>query len=558
MRTSSVVFAIAAAILIGASLAGCGGGSSNSGNASMTPPPPPPPPPPPVTLDPQYLASAASTFAIGCDAVAAFGTVFKNAEVESFYAVDPGNPTHLVASWQEDRWSTGGSHGIVVGASNDGGHTWARTPMPFSLCGAGTVANGGNYERASNAWVSLGPTGIAYVVSLGFDGQVLAPGSVSAVLASRSTDGGATWSAPATLILDGADAFDDKDAVVADPTDANRAYAVWDRLTSTGFGPTYFSRTNDGGESWEIARAIYDPGINNQTIGNIPVVLPNGALVVLFTELDATGATAFTGYFGVIRSNDNGATWSAPIRIANLSSIGTRDPDTGATVRDSGLIAEIAVAQDGSLDVVWQDAALNGGQRDAIALSRSTDGGLTWSTPVRVNSTPTVAAFSPMVSVRGDGEIGVTFYDFRSNTSDRTTLLTDYWLTRSSDGGVTWHESRVTAAFDLDLAPLTVSPAPGGYFLGDYQGLAVVNSVFAPMFVQTNGGDASNTTDVFIAPAVSATGAAAKAQVITYSAEPASRTATPELAQRVHENIVRTMESRVPGWTLTKQAHHVP
>src|SRR5437667_225748 len=82
-----------------------------------------------------------------------------------------------------------------------------------------------------------------------------------------------------------------------------------------------------------------------------------------------------------------------------------------------------------------------GGLRDGSALARSTDGGLTWSTPERINRDPSVTAFEPSVAVRSDGTIGVTYFDFRSNTPDIATLPTDYWIARSTDG-VTWRESR--------------------------------------------------------------------------------------------------------------------
>ena len=75
-------------------------------------------------------------------------------------------------------------------------------------------------------------------------------------------------------------------------------------------------------------------------------------------------------------------------------------------------------------------------------------------------------ALIPSVAIRDDGTIGVAYYDFRSNTPDPATLLTDYWLATSSDG-VTWSERRVAGPFDYATAPLV----GGRYFLGDYMGM---------------------------------------------------------------------------------------
>ena len=83
--------------------------------------------------------------------------------------------------------------------------------------------------------------------------------------------------------------FNDKQTITADPTDANKVYAVWDRLlfptserasvisglvTNAFRGPIWFNRSIDGGGSWEQPRQIYDPGQNDQTIANQIVVLP--------------------------------------------------------------------------------------------------------------------------------------------------------------------------------------------------------------------------------------------------------------------------------------------
>jgi hypothetical protein len=493
-----------------------------------------------INLIPLFRTSAASPFAPGCDGVAATGTLYENAEVEPMVAVNPANPNNLVGVWQQDRWSDGGAHGLLAGFSFDGGRTWTRTSATFSRCAGGNVANGGDYARASDPWVTFAPGGIAYASSLSFTGAENAPGSASAVLVSRSTDGGRTWSAPVTLIRDGPAAFNDKDAIAADPTDARYVYATWDRLANNR-GPSYLARTTDGGVTWEAARATYDPGVNNQTLNNQIVVLPNGTLINFFTLFNPTPSLA------VLRSTDKGVTWSAPIVIAQVQALGVKDPETGKDVRDSATLGSIAVGPAGVLAVVWQDARFSGGQRDGIALARSVDGGLTWTPPVRVNGDASVQAFSPTVTIRADGAIGVTYFDFRDNTVDPTTLPTDLWLARSFDG-TTWRETQVSGPFDLAIAP-----DAEGLFLGDYHALASIGGTFVPFFVQTNSGNTGNRTDVFASlvnapPTPFANAKSAHAESAPYSAGTATPLAlTPELAQRLLETAQRVLARRLSG-----------
>src|SRR5512135_1447329 len=65
------------------------------------------------------------------------GTVFVNAEVEPFVAVNPATVgtanVNLIGVWQQDRWNNGGAHGLVAGFSVDGGATWGETTLPFSV-----------------------------------------------------------------------------------------------------------------------------------------------------------------------------------------------------------------------------------------------------------------------------------------------------------------------------------------------------------------------------------------------------------------------------------------
>src|SRR5690349_16952066 len=80
--------------------------------------------------------SAESPFPPACDAGQG-GTHYRDAAVETWLAVDPNDPQHLVGSWQQDRWSNGGASGLVAGVSFDGGRSWLQSIPPFSVCSGG-------------------------------------------------------------------------------------------------------------------------------------------------------------------------------------------------------------------------------------------------------------------------------------------------------------------------------------------------------------------------------------------------------------------------------------
>lgn len=516
-------------------LASCGGGSSGGGAGFG-------PGPPPFTSVAQVRVSQPSAFG-ACSGVTQVGTLYDNTALEPSLVVNPGNAANYVAMWQQNRWNNGGSQALNLGVSFDSGKTWMLSQAAFSVCTGGSVGNTGNYLRASNGWLAASPAGLIYALSLSFSGGALQSGSSNGQLVSRSLDGGMTWSAPIALITDGANFFNDKGAITADPGDSNYLYAVWDRIGTQNSGPTYFAVTNDAGATWQGGRSIYDPGAGNQTIGNIIVVLPGGILMDFFTELDTVSTGAVTALLRAIESKNHGATWSAPVTVAQEQSLGASDPQTGRAIRDSSLLFSVSVAPSGTLYVVWQDARFSGGAHDGIALSSSSDGGETWTAPVRVNGDASAVAFTPIVHVRADGVIGVTYYDLR-NDKFPGSVLTDSWLVTTTDGS-TFTESHLSGPFDLALAPMGQFGANSqGYFLGDYQALASVANTFLPLYAQTNAG-AQISSDVFIAFPPATPAALARAAVHTFRANPAPpRDLSDRAREQVMEQIRRIQAQR--------------
>jgi hypothetical protein len=208
----------------------------------------------------------------------------------------------------------------------------------------------------------------------------------------------------------------------------------------------------------------------------------------------------------VLHSSNDGQTWSGPILVDRLQTIGITDPETGDLVRTGDIVPDVAVnPANGNLYAVWQDARFSDFENDSIAFSQSLDGGFTWSDPIMVNKTPTEdpdittgdqQAFTASVDVADDGTLAVTYYDFRNNT-EADSLLTDYWAVHchpttptACTSPANWaDEDRITVTpFDMRQAPLTGT----GFFTGDYEGLASVGPDFTPFFSQTHASDPSS------------------------------------------------------------------
>ena len=432
------------------------------------------------------------------------GELFYDSEVEPWVAVNPRYPNHVVASWQQDRWSNGGARGLVAGVSFDGGRNWLEVPLP----GLTPCTGGGEFIRASDPWLTFDPNGDIYHIALlaGLSVIELIEGRSqtgrSAMVVQKSTNGGLSWSDPVTLVDEEFVGLHDKQSITADPHDPAFVYAAWDRVDfETGKGPAWFSRTTDGGVSWEEAREIYDPGFNGETLGHQIVVLPDGTLIDFFTKIE-TDDFRVSYQLALMRSSDRGQTWGAPIIASSMEpGLNLVDPDLGMPIRGGEELFDVAVdPRRGTLYAVWQDARFGDSDHESIALSVSEDGGITWSKPVEINKTPTdipavnQQAFVPSVAANGR-DVAITYYDFRFN-GEEPGALTDYWAVTCrprrhfscARPGHWKKEIRLTnESFDLLEAPVA-----GGLFLGDYAGLSAAHDRFIAVFGMASLTDPAN------------------------------------------------------------------
>lgn len=428
-------------------------------------------------------------------------------EVEPSIAVDPQNPDRIAVAWQQDRWFDGASRGIAVAVTSDGGGSW-RTSAHTKL----SVCSGGTSPRVTDPWLSFGADGALHLIGLSvhLDRDASVGANREAVLVTTSRDHGQSWTDAIALIRDRRrSVYNDKPSITADPADAGEVYAVWHRLRDAPGGSvdgdTLFARSSDGGGTWERGRRIFGPIRHGQSFGNEIVVLADndrfdGGLLNVFSLIEyGRGGAREEATIAAMSSSDRGRTWSRPVQIARLDAAPVRLPGRRRTELKTGrLLPRVAVdPHSGALYVAWSESSFQGDGFNDVALSMSLDGGRSWSAPVKVNQTPELAddaarqAFTPEVAVTSDGEVAVSYFDFRNSDEVEQGVATDLFAVRCDDPapaegdacGGSWVETRLTqSSFDMRVAPDS-----GGPFLGDYVGLAGAGAKLVVAFPQPRG-----------------------------------------------------------------------
>jgi hypothetical protein len=275
----------------------------------------------------------------------------------------------------------------------------------------------------------------------------------------------------------------DKHWIVVNPTN-NELYMTWtqfDAYNSSDSKDTsiiVFSKSADQGLTWtdpiRISKHGGDCLDDDETVeGAVPAVGANGEIFV-----------TWTGPGGLVmqKSLDGGKTWLSEEKELEKHWGGWTLAIPGI-YRANGLpILKCDLSNGpnrGTLYLNWCDQR-NGEDDTDVWLMKSTDGGNSWSPPIKVNQDDSKRHqfFTWMDIDQSTGDLYFVYYDRRNHDDTKT----DVFVSASDDGGKTFKDTRVSDS------PFTPDPE---FFFGDYLNIAAVNGVIRPIWPRYENGTVS-------------------------------------------------------------------
>jgi hypothetical protein len=376
-------------------------------------------------------------------------TTISNPNEPSIY-IDPKNPSRMMAANNISDYYT----------SDDGGFTWKWGRLQSELgvwgdpCIVADTAGNFYFFHLSNP-----PAGEW----------------IDRIVCQRTDDFGTSWT-PGSGIGHVPGKAQDKEWVVVNPYN-NEIYITWTQFDNYGSeNPAdssiiRFSKSSDMGETWsepvrlcKIAGDCIDS--DNTVEGAVPTVGPEGQIYV-----------SWAGPAGIVfdKSLDGGTTWLED-DIFITEQIGGWDQTIPGIFRCNGMPVTDCDRSNspyrGTIYVTYADQR-NGVDDTDIWLTKSTDEGNTWSTPIRVNDdVPGRHQFFPWMTVdQTTGKLWFVFCD-RRNHSD---LATDVYMAVSDDGGETFTN------FKVSKEPFIPDPT---IFFGDYNNISATNNIIRPVWTR--------------------------------------------------------------------------
>jgi len=352
--------------------------------------------------------------------------------------------------------------------SADGGQTW----------------NQNNLTSTFGVWgdpcLFIDTAGDFYFIHLSFP----ASGNwIDRIVCQKSTNAGQTYNNGSYMGLNGAKAQDKAWAAVdfKSNTWRNHIYVTWTQFDdygsslSTDSSVILFSKSSDAGSTWSVPQRLNTVAgdcidSDNTVEGAVPCTGPNGEVYV-----------SWAGPLGLLfdKSTDGGATWLNNDIFVSTMPGGWNYAISGLD-RANGLpITACDVSggpHHGTIYINWSDQR-NGSTDTDVWLVKSTDGGLTWTPPARVNDdAPGKQQFLTWMTIdQVTGYLYFTYYDRRNYNGDTT----DVYMACSKDGGNTFTNYLVSQTpFVPDVST----------FFGDYINIDAHNNVVRPIWMRMDNG----------------------------------------------------------------------
>jgi hypothetical protein len=364
---------------------------------------------------------------------------------------------------------------VLIGAANlrnyyvslDTGRTWTTEQMNSSFGVWGDPA------------LAVDTSGDFYFFHLS---NFVSGNWIDRIVCQKSTDQGQTWSDGSYTGLNGTKA-QDKHWPVVDRAN-NMIYVTWTQFDDYGSAnpldssTILFSKSTDAGLSWSDAIRINKLAGNcidsDSTVeGAVPAIGTNGEVYV-----------AWAGPRGLTfnKSLDQGEHWLEEETLISEMP-GGWDYAIPGIYRANGLPVTVCDLSNGphrgTIYVNWSDQR-NGPNDTDIWLAKSTDGGQSWSSPIRVNDdTGNHHQFFTWMAIdQVTGYLYFVFYDRRDFTDENT----DVYIAVSQDGGETFINRKISESPFLPN---------DGVFFGDYTNITVHNGIVRPIWTRLNNGQLS-------------------------------------------------------------------
>jgi hypothetical protein len=307
-------------------------------------------------------------------------------------------------------------------------------------------------------------------------------GWIDRVVCQRLDYNSSVWTSGVGFGLNGTK-DQDKEWVAVNPFN-NELYCTWTQFDSYGSTNALdssiilFSKSNDQGNTWtspirinSLAGDCIDS--DNTTEGAVPAVGPNNEIYVAW-------ANQSNIYFD--KSTNGGQSWlSQDVLVSNQ--VGGWDYNISGINRSNGLPVTSCDlsngANHGTIYINWTDN--RNGDYD-VFVAKSTNGGASWSQPIRVNSDSSHQQqfFSWMSIDQSTGYVYFVYYDRRNFAMNSDS--TDVYLSVSRDGCNTFEDFKINTN--------SFKPSANA-FIGDYTNISASHGYVRPIWTSMSNGATS-------------------------------------------------------------------